>query len=107
METGIRNLLLMLATLALGGLMQQQETVSKTQVPLLGDIPILGEAFKSRETGLERGELLILITPRVIRDANEGRQVTEEFRNRLSAPDRLYDGVGRAPRHQLQRLFSN
>ncbi|MEM6495896.1 MAG: type II secretion system secretin GspD [Pseudomonadota bacterium] len=92
-------------TLALGGLIQDTDSVLKTQVPLLGDIPILGEAFKSKETLVDRSELLILITPRVIRSAEEGQRITREFRNRLSAPDQLLSGDPQPQRHQIQRLF--
>ena len=92
-------------TLALGGLIQDRSSLLQTKVPLLGDVPVVGELFKSKEDDIDRSELLILITPRVIRDANEARRVTDEFRQRLRAPDELLDGGPRKPRHQLQRLL--
>jgi general secretion pathway protein D len=71
-------------TLALGGLIQDQDRTNKTQVPVLGDIPLLGNLFKVKTNTKIRTELLILITPRVVRDAQEAREITEEFRNGLN-----------------------
>lgn len=70
-------------SLALGGLIEDNRNVTSTGVPLLSKIPLLGEAFKSKSRSVGRTELLVLITPRVVRDRNEARLVTEEFRNRL------------------------
>ena len=70
--------------LALGGLIQERETKGKTKVPVLGDIPLLGNAFRQKSESLSRTELIIFIRPRVIRDLVEARQVTEEFRKQLS-----------------------
>ncbi|MGB9767676.1 MAG: type II secretion system protein GspD, partial [Dictyoglomus turgidum] len=53
-------------TLALGGLLRQEEIDSMSKVPLLGDIPILGELFKARKTQKVERELIILITPKLI-----------------------------------------
>ena len=92
-------------TLALGGLIQDRSSLLQTKVPLLGDVPVVGELFKSKEDDIDRSELLILITPRVIRDTNEARRVTDEFRQRLDAPDELLGRRGRKPRHQLERLL--
>ncbi len=53
-------------TLALGGLLRQEEIDSMSKVPLLGDIPILGELFKARKIQKVERELIILITPKLI-----------------------------------------
>lgn len=71
---------------ALGGLIQQRDEVNKSQVPLLGDLPYVGSAFRSKETLISRTELVIFIRPTVVRDAQEARAVTDEFRNRLNLP---------------------
>lgn len=71
-------------SLALGGLIQERNTLTRSQVPLLGDIPVIGNAFKRKVDGISRTELIIFIRPRVIRDVAEARQVTEEFRNQLT-----------------------
>ncbi|TPM16320.1 type II secretion system secretin GspD [Mesorhizobium sp. B2-3-5] len=71
-------------SLALGGLIQQNNSVDRSQVPILGDIPIIGNAFKQKDDGIKRTELIIFIRPHVVRDINEAREVTEEFRGKIS-----------------------
>jgi general secretion pathway protein D len=69
--------------LALGGLIQERESTGKTKVPVLGDIPLLGNAFRQKSNRIARTELIIFIRPRVIRDVEEARRVTQEFRKQL------------------------
>jgi general secretion pathway protein D len=69
---------------ALGGMMQQSKTVTRTQIPIVGDIPIIGNAFKTKDNQIGKTELIILIAPHVIRNLNEARQVTDEFRRELA-----------------------
>ncbi len=71
-------------TIALGGLIRDRTEDSVSGVPLLSDIPILGNLFKSNAELSRRTELLVLITPRVVRNATEAKEVTEELRRRLS-----------------------
>lgn len=71
-------------TIALGGLIRDRTEDSTSGVPLLSDIPILGNLFKSNAELSRRTELLVLITPRVVRNATEAKEVTEELRRRLS-----------------------
>ncbi|KAB2936992.1 type II secretion system secretin GspD [Hyphomicrobium sp.] len=74
------------ASLTLGGLMQERNKLNKSQLPLAGDIPLLDNLFKQKEDTIDRTELVIIITPRVVRDQNEAALVTDEFRRRLSVP---------------------
>ncbi|AQW84494.1 transformation system, type II secretion system secretin protein CtsD [Campylobacter pinnipediorum subsp. pinnipediorum] len=53
-------------TIILGGLIDQQKSKRNTKVPLLGDIPFIGNAFKSTNDTLTTTELIFVITPRVI-----------------------------------------
>ena len=53
-------------TVVIGGIYMQSETDNVTKVPLLGDIPVVGNLFKSRAKASERSELLIFLTPKVI-----------------------------------------
>ncbi|MGN8172507.1 type II secretion system secretin GspD [Agrobacterium sp. 22117] len=71
-------------SLALGGLIQQRNNLVRTQVPILGNIPLLGNAFKNKNDQIRKTELIIFIRPRIVRDANEARKVTEEFRQQLN-----------------------
>ncbi len=52
----------------IGGIFQQVERNTVTQVPLFGDIPVLGNLFKSNQRTNDKTELLVFITPKVISD---------------------------------------
>ena len=69
--------------LALGGLIQNKRTIAKDQVPLLGDLPLVGNAFKSKDDTSVKTELVILIVPRVIRSLGEAAAISAEFREKL------------------------
>jgi general secretion pathway protein D len=70
--------------LVLGGMIQDSKTVGRTQIPLLGDIPILGNAANSKDNSIVKTELIILIRPHVIRDLDEARSITDEYRRYLA-----------------------
>jgi general secretion pathway protein D len=70
--------------LALGGMIQEQANRTSKQIPILGDIPGLGVAFSARNNDVQKTELVILITPRVVRDGTESRLVTEEYRRKMN-----------------------
>jgi type IV pilus assembly protein PilQ len=53
-------------TVVIGGVIQTQNSVNVFQVPLLGDIPILGNLFKRRSVSTSTQELIFFITPRII-----------------------------------------
>jgi len=80
-------------TVALGGLIQDREQESVSGVPLLSEIPLLGNLFKSTNKTKRRTELLVLITPRVVRDQSEARDVTEELRKRMSGIEPLQQKI--------------
>jgi general secretion pathway protein D len=70
-------------TIALGGIIQESRTLSKNRVPLLGDIPYVGLLFGSTSHSSQRTELIVLLTPTVIRDSSEAQRATTEFRDKL------------------------
>jgi general secretion pathway protein D len=72
-------------TVALGGLIDERETKISSGLPVLSRIPILGALFGSKTQTGERTEILILITPRIIRNQMDARVATEELRNRVRA----------------------
>lgn len=55
-------------TVVIGGIYEQYQRNVTTKVPLLGDIPILGHLFRSRSKQDDRTELLVFITPRIVKD---------------------------------------
>lgn len=67
-------------TIVLGGLFREETTLTRRQVPLLGDIPIIGAAFKGKEDTTRRSEITFLITPSIMRDEiliAEGQRANE------------------------------
>jgi type IV pilus assembly protein PilQ len=56
-------------TVVIGGIYVQKEGKNVTKVPLLGDIPILGNLFKKNEVVDDRSELLIFVTPKIVNEA--------------------------------------
>jgi len=66
-------------TLLLGGLIQDNQTTAENGLPLISKIPFLRNLFGNTTNHKDRTELIVLITPRVISNADEGRQVTEEY----------------------------
>ncbi len=57
-------------TMAIGGLLNSEDSKSTSKVPILGDIPLLGELFKSHDNSHEDTEIMILITPRVVNETD-------------------------------------
>ena len=55
-------------TLVLGGLFKERTTVTNSQVPFLGDIPIVGAAFSGYDNTVKREEIIFLITPNIVHD---------------------------------------
>lgn len=72
------------STILLGGLIQERSDISKDGVPVVSKIPILGEAFKQTEDVQHRSELLVLITPRVVRNTNQVADLTDQLRYLMS-----------------------
>lgn len=71
-------------TIVLGGIMRSTVTSNVKKLPILGDIPILGELFKSRSKTTNKTELMVFLTPRVVRDPEEARRLREETEQSLS-----------------------
>ncbi len=70
-------------TVALGGLISEDDQGGRSGVPLLSDVPVVGELFSYNDRSRKRTELIVFITPRIIRDSNDARRVTEELMGRL------------------------
>ncbi|MFM2450596.1 MAG: hypothetical protein RIS44_3046 [Pseudomonadota bacterium] len=70
-------------TLVLGGLIREKNTSGAGGVPGLQDIPLLGALFGVKSKNLNRTELLVVITPRVVRSDVSMREVGDELRDRM------------------------
>ena len=55
-------------TLVLTGVLQDSEAVTTSKVPIIGDIPILGSLFRKNSTQKRKSELIILVTPKILKD---------------------------------------
>jgi len=75
-------------TLVLGGIIADRKTRSRTGIPYLMDIPVIGRFFGTTTDDANRTELIMLITPHVIRDREEAKSVTDEFKEKLSTVTR-------------------
>ena len=71
-------------TIVLGGLISDEITEVETKTPCLGDIPILGWLFKTRSTGTKKTNLLIFLTPHVVRDQDELEKVSEKAKSKVN-----------------------
>jgi general secretion pathway protein D len=81
-------------TIVIGGLMQDQKNSNVQQVPLLGDIPFLGELFKRTTTTTSKTELLIFLTPHVAREPDRlGAMSAQEQQGAIITPKAVAPGV--------------
>jgi general secretion pathway protein D len=92
-------------SIILGGLMQDRADYRRDQVPLIGEVPLLGNLFKSKLDQIARTELLVAITPRVIKDDSQIRAVTEEFRARINLTTRPQRQGPPDRREQIDRVL--
>ncbi len=70
-------------TIVLGGLIKDGKTTGKSGVPFLQDMPVVGNLFGTNTSNGGRTELLVVITPRVVRSDIDIRSVSEELRDRM------------------------
>jgi general secretion pathway protein D len=88
-------------TLALGGLVQENNSVSRSEVPGLGKVPLVGNLFRNKNSRKGRTELLILIRPRVVMNDHDAAEATRYWRKKVSGADTMLDtGLGN-PEHSL------
>ena len=70
-------------TLVLGGLIKDASSSRKAGLPFLSAIPVLGALFGQHRDSAERTELLVILTPRVLRSDEDARAVSRELRERM------------------------
>ena len=91
--------------IVLGGLIQDKSTNTRNQTPLVGDIPIFGNLFKSKDDRIERTELLIAITPKIVKDSGQIRAIAAEFRDKINMTTRPQRQAPPDRREQLDRVL--
>ena len=75
--------------LVLGGLVDEQAQESESKVPLLGDIPVIGQLFKSTSTSTYKRNLMVFIKPTIIREGMTADGITQRKYNFMRA-EQLY-----------------
>jgi general secretion pathway protein D len=82
-------------TMVLAGLIKDDKNNGSSGLPLLSDLPVVGALFGAKTDTSTRRELIITITPRVVNDNQQARDVTAEFRKKLTGMRTLNgDAVG-------------
>ncbi|WP_249276399.1 type II secretion system secretin GspD [Sphingomonas baiyangensis] len=76
-------------TIVLGGLISDDYRRQRSQVPILGDIPILGELFKSRRESQQKRTLFIFLKPTILRTSDDAAAVSDERYQRLRGEELL------------------
>ncbi len=85
-------------TLVIGGIITDNLRKTRVGIPLLMHVPVLGQLFRTDIERSNRTELVILITPRVIRNQEDGETVTERFLARVGAVRRELEARQALPR---------
>lgn len=76
-------------TIIIGGLIREDTTKSRSGIPLLKDIPLLGYLFGTTSKKTDRVELVILLTPHVVTTLDEAGQATESYVNKYKKAEKL------------------
>lgn len=88
-------------TVVLGGLIRDNSSNSRNGVPLLQDVPLVGNLFSNTSKIVDRTELLVLITPRIVRNEQDMHEIGNEMRRRMQAlippKGQPFDPAGTAP----------
>ncbi len=105
-------------TLVLGGIMQDRDIDTVSKVPVLGDIPILGQLFRNTTTKHSKVNLLVFLTPHIIRDASDFKRVVErkmrerakvmeEAQGERASPERMIDfGRKQGPLAAIEKVLA-
>ncbi|MBF0559533.1 MAG: type II secretion system protein GspD [Nitrospirae bacterium] len=67
-------------TLLLGGMMSDSVSDTETKIPLVGDIPLIGNLFKTRSKAKTKTELIIMLTPRILTNSDQASKITDEVK---------------------------
>jgi len=76
-------------TIVLGGLIKNNRSSGRQGVPVLHDLPLIGDLFGTSTVNTDRTELIVMITPRVVRSEMDVRSVGRELRDRMKTLDTL------------------
>jgi general secretion pathway protein D len=86
-------------TVGMAGLIRDSDSQGNSGIPVLKDVPVLGTLFSNQTNSRLRTELLVLITPHVVRDQRDARALTEDLRNQLINAGLVRQDLQRKPLH--------
>ncbi len=78
--------------IVLGGLLQDDEQIDISKVPILGDVPIVGRLFRSEGKSRKKTNLMVFLRPTIIRNASDARPLTQDRLNRMRLEDMRQSG---------------
>jgi general secretion pathway protein D len=71
-------------TMIIGGIIEDNKTETINKVPILGSIPFIGKLFQRQESKTEKTELMVFITPHIVRDPEEASKITQAQQSELA-----------------------
>lgn len=80
-------------TVVLGGLISETTNAGRSGVPFLSRIPLIGSLFGQQRSGTDRTELILLISPTVVRSREEAHRISEEYQSRFKGLVPLRDRI--------------
>jgi general secretion pathway protein D len=96
-------------TVIIGGLMRNRITHSVTEIPILGDIPVIGALFRQTTDAMEKSNLILILTPFIIREQSDLRTIFErKMQERQEFLDRYFVFTDRQdynPPHDFSRTY--
>jgi general secretion pathway protein D len=84
-------------SIVLGGLIQEKTLRSSTGIPLLSKIPVIGGLFGSQTMDRDRTELILVITPKIVSDISQARDVTRELREKMPSLEGMLPKLPKGP----------
>lgn len=95
-------------TIALGGLMQEDQSASVSQVPGLGRLPLIGGLFRSRSNDQTKRNLLVFLQPTILRDNSAATQISQNRYNQIRMLQLSLDARGDFTRlpEQLTQVYT-
>ena len=82
--------------IVLGGLLQDDEQITVSKVPILGDLPVAGKLFQSKGRTRNKTNLMVFLRPTIIRNGQDASAITQERLNQIRATDIAQSGRERS-----------
>ena len=78
--------------IVLGGLIQDDEEINQSKVPILGDAPVIGGLFRSKGKSRVRTNLMVFLRPTIIRNGQDAQAVTNQRLDQIRRADIVQSG---------------